>query len=464
LIAIVALVIGLLSAGCDLFGRDASPTPQRSANPLPTTLAGNFEPPAEPPTPAVGNGAPAAPTVEATPTLMRDMARLTLIDEVWSLVADDYLYPDFNGVDWEAKRPIYEQRAIAATTAKEFYAAVSAMVAELKDDHSAYLSPWDAREEDGFINGHVSYVGIGVVGPADDASQIIEYVFPNSPADKAGLKRRDRIIAVDDRLLSKDDGEESGIRGPSYTSVRLTIKSPGRQPRDVVIKRELVAGGVRASGRLLDADPTIGYLVVPSFLVSDMDKQVEAEINRLRQKALLHDQPLRGLVLDLRGNGGGWFAVIKGVMGNFMSGNAGIFYSNNSYVQGVIEVQERSSLEISQGRLYGELKSLPLVVLVDHNTESAAEIMAAALQQQGRAKVVGTRSMGNTEALFYYNLHDGSRLWLAEEAFKLSNGAGLEGKGVVPDAVVDVDWTNYSEQDDPQILKAVELIHQGAQR
>jgi C-terminal processing protease CtpA/Prc len=87
-------------------------------------------------------------------------------------------------------------------------------------------------------------------------------------------------------------------------------------------------------------------------------------------------------------------------------------------------------------------------------------VLAAALQAVGRAQVVGTTTPGNTETIFGYDFADGSRLWLAQEGFRLPSGVNLEGRGVVPDAIVDVDWTTFSDSDDPQIVKALELLGQ----
>jgi C-terminal processing protease CtpA/Prc len=98
------------------------------------------------------------------------------------------------------------------------------------------------------------------------------------------------------------------------------------------------------------------------------------------------------------------------------------------------------------------------VVLVDEGSESASEMMTAALQYAGRAQVVGVPSAGNTETVFPYDFDDGSRLWLAEEGFQLPDGTTLEGTGVIPEEQIDVDWSEYPESDDPHILKAIELI------
>jgi C-terminal processing protease CtpA/Prc len=108
-----------------------------------------------------------------------------------------------------------------------------------------------------------------------------------------------------------------------------------------------------------------------------------------------------------------------------------------------------------------DLRNLPLVVLVDDETASYAEVLAAVLQSERRTLVVGTPSAGNTETIYAYTLKDGSRLWLAQEGFRLQNGLNLEGKGVQPDSLIDVDWTRYSEDDDPQLLEALRLLGAG---
>jgi C-terminal processing protease CtpA/Prc len=83
------------------------------------------------------------------------------------------------------------------------------------------------------------------------------------------------------------------------------------------------------------------------------------------------------------------------------------------------------------------------------------------MQDQERAKIVGSRSAGNTEIVYPHNFSDGSRLWLAQEGFKLPNGTSIEGRGVIPNAEIDLNWADYTERDDPHILKAIELLKKG---
>lgn len=104
------------------------------------------------------------------------------------------------------------------------------------------------------------------------------------------------------------------------------------------------------------------------------------------------------------------------------------------------------------------LAQTPIVVLTSDETASAAEMFAAGMQFRGRARVIGTPSAGNTENLIGYDLDDGSRFWLAELIFRLPDGSILEGQGVRPDRVVEVEWWRYAFEDDPQIQAAVEEL------
>jgi C-terminal peptidase prc len=370
--------------------------------------------------------------------------RLDIFQQVWETVHDNYLYEDFHGADWDALRTEYEQKVKDVTTAEDFYATVDDMITALGDDHSRYLSPWAAREEDDLMNGNTSYVGVGIFSRYTENEIQVVYVFPGSPAEEGGIQRRDVITAVDGTPITPEDEDLSRIRGPEGSKVTLTVRSPGEDPRDIELVRRPIKGKVVPISRRLEVDPSVGYMVIPSFDPTDMDEQVDAELTTL----LKGDEPLKGLIIDLRGNGGGLLDTMEHIVGQFQTGQTGIYASRG---------QDRKMIP-PRGSHYQQLKNIPLVILVDGGSESASEMMTGALQYAGRAKVVGVPSAGNTETVYPYDFDDGSRLWLAEEGFQLPDGSTLEGTGVIPDAQIDVDWTQYSERDDPHILKAIELL------
>lgn len=437
----------------EIFIEDPTETPEEEPAATPTprkSLGGGGSQPtatqAAPRSTRTPRTTPTAVADAATPiaTLMPSADRLEIFEQVWETVADNYLYEDFHGADWDALKEEYEPKVREATSGDEFYATVDDMVSELGDDHSRYISPWDADEEDDLMSGNTSYVGVGIFSKHNETEIQVVYVFPGSPAEEGGIKRRDVITAVDGGPITPADEDLSRIRGPEGSKVTLTVRSPGEEPRDVELVRRPINGAVLPSARRLEADPSVGYLVIPSFDPEDMDEQVADELATLVEG----DEPLAGIIVDLRGNGGGLIDTMQRIVGQFMTGEAGKYASRG-----------REHMMIPpRGTMYQQLEDIPLVVLVDEGSESASEMMTGALQYRGRAKVVGVPSAGNTETVYPYDFDDGSRLWLAEEGFQLPDGSTLEGTGVIPDAEIDVDWTEYSEAEDPHILRAIELI------
>ena len=393
----------------------------------------------------------------ATATLLPEDTRDLIFEEVWGTVEREYLYEDFRGVDWLKLHDEYKPKALQANSVDEFYAAIKEMVEVLKDDHSRYFAPWEAREQDTFNSGNADYAGIGIVVIEEDNSELVEYVYTGSPAERAGLKRRDRITAVDGQPLVNVKTVSGGIRGPVGTPVKLTVLSPGQAPRDVTIVRQHITGAVTPTLLQLDTDPSIGYLIITTFWLEDMDKRVEEALLDFTNRLAKEGTTLKGLIIDVRGNEGGYGLPTHGVLGQFMEGKIGTtrHRSRTDEYSGDLDTRY-----VQRGRLFSRFEETPLVVLIDGDTQSNGEVFAVALQSKGRAKVVGTRSAGNTETVTPYNFRDGSRLWLAIAYFELWDGTNLEGLGVTPDVTIDVDWTSYTEIDDPHILEAVKIIQQ----
>jgi C-terminal peptidase prc len=384
----------------------------------------------------------AAPTERPSPTpaTLSLEERRQIFEEIWRTIDENYLYPDYHGVDWGVVRAEYGARVEADQTRDEFYATMVEMVAQLNDQHSRFQPPAAALEEDATMSNSAVTVGIGVLTTPRPDGAFIQVVFPDSPAARAGLAPRDRVIAVDGRPYRADDGD---LLGEAGSQVRLTVVRPGAELRDVILTRQEVQNHIVPSYKRFPGD--IGYVVIPTLWVNDMDEQVNGALTDLVAAGRLS-----GLVLDMRSNGGGWSYVLSGILSHFVRGQVGTFVSR----------QKVRPLEVLPPA-GPDLRREPLVILVDSSTASYAEVLAAVLQRENRALVVGTRTAGNTETIYGYTLVDGSRLWLAQEGFRLRSGEDLEGIGVEPDSTVDVDWTHYSEDDDPQLLEALRLLGAG---
>lgn len=382
----------------------------------------------------------ALPTAQPAPAPLSIDERRQIFEEVWHTVKQHYLYADFRGVDWDALREEYEPRVEAEQSQDAFYADMAEMVARLDDHHSRFVPPSAALTEDATASGREVTVGIGVVTTPRADGAFIRLVFPDSPAARADLRPRDRIIAVDGEPYNPEDGD---LQGPEGSTVRLNVVRPGEKPRDVVLVRQEVQGRIVPTYRRFPGD--IGYVSIPTMWVNDMDEQVSGALTELVAAGRL-----QGVILDVRANRGGWNKVLSGILSHFLRGQVGMFFDQHHVRPLVVEPPAGP-----------DLRSLPLVVLVDNDTASYAEVLAATLQREAHALVVGRATAGNTETIYAYTLKDGSRLWLAQEGFHLQNGVNLEGQGVQPDSLIDVDWTRYSEDDDPQLLEALRLLGAG---
>lgn len=373
-----------------------------------------------------------------SPTVIPIAERQQLFEEVWRTINENYLYPDFQGLDWDAVRLEFAPQITTATTNDEFYTLLTDMVSRLDDQHSRFLAPSAAEEEDALSTGREANVGIGVITLPTTHGALIRQVFANSPAAQAGLQPRDRIVAVD----GFPSNVGSDLQGPEGTKVRLTVLRPDEQPRDIVLTRHPVEGRISPIVRRLEGD--IGYLAITTFWVHDMDAQVSGALTDL-----VVEKPLRGLILDLRSNPGGWRDVLTSILSHFVRGQVGAFF--NRHHTSPLVIEESSG---------PDLRGLPLVVLVDYGTSSYAELLAGILQTEAGATVIGVPLSGNTETIYAYELAGGARLWVAQEGFRLRNGVDLEGQGVQSDIVINLDWTRYSEKTDPHILEALQQINQ----
>lgn len=427
----------LLVTGCA--PRRASALLPPTGTPIPVVAAATVIPPA--PTPASARPAPRSVVVEPLPTATPIGASLRrqVFNEVWNTINEKYLYPDFGGVDWAAVRDEFAPRIETAPSDDAFFALLSEMVSRLRDDHSRFLPPSAAQREDIRTSGREAQVGIGVIGLPLSDGLLIQHVFPASPAERAGLRARDRIVAIDGEFYAYGD-----IQGPVGSQVRLTVVRPGAQSRDIVITRRHVEGRISPTALRLTGD--VGYLSVTTLWVADMDQQVSEAL-----RTLIASAPVRGLILDLRSNPGGWRSVMTGILGHFVAGEVGSFTSRTGDTPLVIE----------PGAV-PDLRGIPLVVLVDDTTASYAEVIAAVLQQRAGAVVIGAPTAGNTETIYSYELSGGARLWVAQEGFRLSDGASLEGVGVQPDMLALDDWTRFSLADDPGIGSALKLLNRSA--
>ncbi len=390
----------------------------------------------------------AQPTSElqANPEISQDLQQ-KVFDDVVHTIEQVYVYPDFNGNDWPAIVLKYRARIDAGLDTKSFYTNMQSMITELGDEHSAFESPLDVAESEADLAGTNDFVGVGIyIQPQLDKNQVtVISVFPDSPAEYGGLKAHDTLLAVDG-LAVAENGESYVYlaRGPECSATVLTVKSPGQEPRDIMLVRQRIQGPLLIDARLVPTDDgsRIGYIFIPTFFDQTITQQIEDALNDFG--------PLDGLILDNRLNGGGSSTVVEPILAFFTSGDLGQFVNRN----------DSRPLQISANPIQNS-QEVPLVVLVSEDTVSFGEIFSGLLKDTGRAKIIGQTSLGNVETLHGYDFEDGSRIWIAEETFDPSvSHANWEETGIVPDIEVNADWDTFIFETDPAVAAALSLFGQ----
>ncbi len=298
------------------------------------------------------------------------------------------------------------------------YGAIRGMVRTL-DPHSAFLLPDEFRilEED--TQGKFGGVGVEV-GIQDDILTIIT-PMPGTPAEKAGLEPGDQIFAIEGnqtQAMSITDVVWQ-MRGVPGTEVTITVNREGRdQPFDVTLTREII-----------HIESVQGELLEPGFpwiKVRIFQKDTASDVAEVMKKLTREGDGLRGLVLDLRRNPGGVLHEAVRLVDLFV--NSGILVTTRG--RGGEIIQE------FKANKRATMTSAPMVVLIDGASASAAEIVAGALQDHGRALLVGTRSFGKGSVQSIIDLGDGYGLKLTVARYFTPNGRSIQVEGVVPDVEI----------------------------
>jgi carboxyl-terminal processing protease len=324
---------------------------------------------------------------------------------------------------------------------------VKGMVQALGDPYSDYLSPDEyLRQQDQYAGRHPGMIGIYVnyVG----GYPVVGGVLPNSPALRAGLQTDDIILGIggkDTRGLTPDQ-TSALIRGPAGTSVTMHVRHGVSGPeRDVTVDRENFQSPTVQSLRL---DGDVLYVRIYEFgdaTQREFDAQLQAGL-----------PGAKGMVLDLRDNGGGFVSAARAVISRFVaSGEA-------------FEQRSRNG-EVDRTNVDGDhpATKIPLVLLVNENTASASEIVSGSLQAHGRGRLVGAKTFGKGSVQIDYRLDNGGDLHLTVAHWYLPNGRTIEKQGLVPDvpvtlpdrqAMFDVVQPTRGHAGDAQLNRALDLL------
>jgi carboxyl-terminal processing protease len=318
--------------------------------------------------------------------------------------------------------------------------AITGMLEALGDAHTSYLNPEHFRQQQSQLDGE-EYTGIGAwVDISGDYLTIIS-PMPGSPAEKAGLRPADQIVGLDGEDMTGFDGEavRQRVLGPAGTTVLLTIKREGVEaPFDVVVERATI---VVPS---VDVDILENEIVyVRLFTFGD---DTAADLRKGLQEAMRSNP--RGLILDLRNNGGGYLNTAIAVASEFID-------------SGVVMYEEHAdgSETVFEARRGGTALDIPMVVLINGGSASASEIVAGAIQDRNRGVLVGVTSFGKGSVQVVTPLQNNQgavRVTIAR--WLTPNKRQIHGLGLEPDHVVEIE--DMFGDVDPQLQKAIELLTQ----
>ena len=344
---------------------------------------------------------------------------------------------------WEVWNTINEKypKADKITDQEKIYGAISGLVNSLNDPYSVFFSPEEAKSFEAEISGN--FTGVGMEVAIKDKVLTVIAPLKDTPAYRANIKPGDKILKIDDTVTSGLSIEDAIklIRGEKGTTVVLTIfREKNKDPIEIKIVRDTI--NVPTLDTELRKD---GIFVIKLYSFS-------ANSNRLFRNAIkdFANAKTDKLLLDLRGNPGGYLNSAVDISSWFLP--AGKIIVTEDY-------GEDRDTEIFRSRGYNVFNDkLKFVILINGGSASASEIVAGAMQDHGRAKLVGSKSFGKGSVQEAIKITSDTILKITLAKWLTPNGNLIEEKGLTPDYEVEITKNDIEENKDPQQEKAVELL------
>ncbi|MBI3960154.1 MAG: S41 family peptidase [Chloroflexi bacterium] len=343
------------------------------------------------------------------------------------------------------------------------YGAIEGMLSTLGDEgHTTFLSPDAVEQHESSLEGE--FEGIGAYVSLEEGEITIVAPIDGSPAEKAGVLPGDVILAVDgENVEGRTLNQVIGlIRGAADSPVVLTIRRPDAdEPVEIVIIRGRIE--LESVNWTMIPGTDLAYVQITQF-AAKTGQDLEAALREIDSRRL-SGEPVKGLVLDLRNNPGGFLREAIKVGSQFLP-------------KGEIILQEKDAsgnVESYQSRGLGYGRKWPMVALINEGTASAGEITAGALKENGRALLIGETTFGTGTVLNQFGLSDGSAILLGVTNWLTPKGNLIKGQGITPDVVVDlpagilqlntrrlseIDAAEVSEMEDAQLLEAINALEE----
>ncbi len=375
-----------------------------------------------------------------------------LIDEVWQVIDRNYVDGTFNQVDWKSVRSQYLNRNYGSK--EEAYKAIREMLKKLGDPYTRFMDPEEFKNMQIDTSGELT--GVGIQLAADEKTKKLTVISPieDSPAFSAGILAKDIIVSIDGKSTEGMDVNKAVtlIRGPVGTQVKLTVQRGAQQLSFQLNRAKIEIHPVRVSSKPT-ASGKIGYIRLVQFSAN-----AAPEMKTAIQK--MEKEQVTGYVLDLRSNPGGLLYASVDIARMWLQEG------------GIVSTVDRQGVSDSERANSRALTNKPLVVLVDGGSASASEILSGALQDNKRAKIVGTKTFGKGLVQSVRGLGDGSGMAVTIAKYLTPNGRDINKHGIDPDVVIELsdtqrqalvrDRDKIGTPEDPQYSKALQVLNQVA--
>ena len=333
-------------------------------------------------------------------------AGIDVVDEAWQVILNNYVEKD------------------KINTANLSTGAIKGMLEALDDPYTSYLSPQSYRMSQTDLTGQ--FEGIGAFVGLKDRKITIISPMPDSPAAKAGIVAGDTILAIDGSSTSEMSIEEAiiHIRGPKGTTVTLSVLHPGKTELEEI---KIVRAAIKVPTVTFEMKGDIAYIRIYQF-----HERTDIELTKILND--MAGKGATGIILDLRSNPGGLLNIVVDVASHFIKEGVVVYVVDN---QGG---KTSSSVKPTDVKT-----TLPIVALSDNFSASGSEVLMGALQDYGRATIAGTTTFGKGSVDSFYQLKDGSGIYLTIARWATPNGRLIEGKGIEPDIKLELHGDNTTQ-------------------
>jgi carboxyl-terminal processing protease len=387
--------------------------------------------------------------------------RLAVFDDTWETIRDRYYDPTFNGLDWQAERAKFRPLAARAQTTSELYGVLRRMLGSLHDAHTRVYAP-----DEKFDWQHPRFISVGISVREVGGAPVVVTVERGSEAERAGLRVGDALASIDNEpaldVFARRLKEQAGsstlaaarlqamaklFEGTRDSTVSLSWLGVDGKLRSATLRREWHAH--EAALRVRRVRDGIGVVEFDAFTQTIALDFMHALDGKLRG--------VRGLIIDLRNNGGGDAEAMTEVVSAFLptGKSLGCFTDRNGRIQ--FEPHTRAAMLFAPD----SIKSFraPVVILTSERTSSAAEIFAASLREAKRAIIIGQNTCGCVLAIRRrHTLPDGGELDVSEMDYFTATGTRLEGTGLTPDEKITLERQDLRARRDRAIERAIERL------